>query len=100
MEADNQKEEQPITVATYRPAQFAAADWEVVSDDSKQEAFCAEVFESVALNQHVVDPMFADFTNDLVRVEETKVAEQPEFKAEHVQTPAEPQTRAVADPTL
>jgi flagellar biosynthesis/type III secretory pathway protein FliH len=70
----------------YRPAPYEPVAWPVVSATTKDEAFSPLSYERVSERRYVVDPMFANFDQELVVIAEpqkerdvaTFISESPE----------------------
>jgi flagellar biosynthesis/type III secretory pathway protein FliH len=104
MEAEDQNRQEAVTVETYRPGHFAEAAWEVVADESKQESFQAEQFESINPAKYVVDPMFADFSQLEQNAEVKPISEipksEPKAEPDQSQFNAQPEFVAASAPQL
>jgi flagellar biosynthesis/type III secretory pathway protein FliH len=78
--------EDPITVGTYRPSEYAEAVWQVVSEEQPSNSFVPAEFKQVRQATYPVDTMFSDFGNVVGSTIELR-REEGEFEIQQAQDP-------------
>ena len=78
--------EDPVTVGTYRPSEYAEAVWQVVSKEQSSNSFVPAEFKQVRQATYPVDTMFSDFGNVVGSTIELR-REEGEFEIQQAQDP-------------
>jgi flagellar biosynthesis/type III secretory pathway protein FliH len=91
MDQPTVKDEDPVTVESYRPSQYQEQVWPVISEDHEPTDFIPANFEKVAQKEYVVDPMFADFSQIAKSGQAIELSrEAGEFELEQIPPGTEP----------